>query len=103
LRLGGAIGRAFGDSSRFVVVVWGTNRSKFATAPERTYDDKTIAVTGRVVEFRVLLRIEANTPSPIERSNPLGVGLTLAASRTRANERRCDAVVPRAEQCPQRQ
>jgi hypothetical protein len=55
------------DPIRFVVVIWGRNRSKFPDAPERTYDDQTIAVTGRIDEFRGVAQVEAISPSQIKR------------------------------------
>ena len=61
------IGRPFGDPTRLIVVIWGRNRSKFPTAPERTYDGESITVTGRVSSFRGVPQIEVRTPSDIER------------------------------------
>jgi len=61
------VGRPFGDDGRFVVVVFGVNRSKFPRPPERAYDDQRIAVTGVVKQFRGVPQIEVNTPSQIER------------------------------------
>ena len=60
------VGKPFGDPERLVVVVWGRNRSKFPTPPERRYDDLTISVTGQVSEHQGVPRIEATTPSQIE-------------------------------------
>jgi DNA/RNA endonuclease YhcR with UshA esterase domain len=60
------VGKPFGDPERLVVVVWGRNRSKFPTPPERRYDDMTISVTGQVSEYQGVPQIEVTTPSEIE-------------------------------------
>jgi micrococcal nuclease len=49
----------------FTVVIWGKNRQKF-TVPEQTYKDRTICVTGRIVEHKGIPEMEAQDPGQIQ-------------------------------------
>jgi hypothetical protein len=49
----------------FTVLIWGDSREKFG-APEQTYRDKQICVTGKITEYRNAPEIVANEPQNIE-------------------------------------
>jgi hypothetical protein len=49
----------------FMVVIWGTNRSKFGT-PELTLVNKRVCATGQVEVYRGVAEIEVVTPSALQ-------------------------------------
>jgi hypothetical protein len=51
-------------SSLFTIVIWGENRAKFG-APEETYRDKSVCVTGNITSYRGSPQIVASDPSQI--------------------------------------
>jgi hypothetical protein len=59
------LGRAFPDSSRFTVVIWGQARGKFAFKPEQHYRGRSICVTGSIRDHRGIAQIHATQPSQI--------------------------------------
>lgn len=48
----------------FTVLIWGNDRNKFG-APESTYRDKRICVTGKITEYRGVAEIIATEPSQL--------------------------------------
>jgi hypothetical protein len=48
----------------FTIVIWGENRAKFG-APEETYRDKSVCVTGNITSYRSSPEIVASDPSQI--------------------------------------
>ena len=48
----------------FTALIWGENRAKFR-APEDTYRDKTICVTGKITEYRGTPQIVISDPSQL--------------------------------------
>jgi DNA/RNA endonuclease YhcR with UshA esterase domain len=60
------IGRAYPDSNRFEVLIWGNNRHNFGFAPESYYRGKSICVTGLIQEYNGVAEIEVSTPSQIQ-------------------------------------
>lgn len=60
------VGAAYPDNSRLSMVIWGENRSAFSSAPESTYEGKTVAVTGEVYRYDGVCNIEITSPSQIE-------------------------------------
>jgi DNA/RNA endonuclease YhcR with UshA esterase domain len=56
----------------FTVVIWGSDRAKFATPPEKAFDGKTVRVTGKITEYRGTPEIVVHDPSQIviEGSSP---------------------------------
>jgi hypothetical protein len=51
-------------NSLFTILIWGENRAKFG-APEETYRDKGICVTGNITSYRGSPEIVASDPSQI--------------------------------------
>jgi hypothetical protein len=51
-------------NSLFTIVIWGENRAKFG-APEETYRDKSVCVTGNITLYRGSPEIVASDPSQI--------------------------------------
>ncbi|MBA7649941.1 hypothetical protein ES703_57740 [subsurface metagenome] len=60
------IGKDYPSSERFVVIIWGENRSNFPQPPESYYDGKTIYVTGLIQEYNGIPQIEVTTPDQIQ-------------------------------------
>jgi len=60
------IGKDYPSSERFVVIIWGENRSNFPQPPETYYYGKTICVTGLIQEYKGIPQIEVKTPDQIE-------------------------------------
>ncbi len=60
------IGKPYPDPDRFTVIIWGENRSNFPQAPEILYANKTIYVTGLIVEYKGIAEIEVISPSQIK-------------------------------------
>jgi hypothetical protein len=52
-------------SQVFTVLIWGSIREKFG-APEETYRDKQICVTGKITEYRDAPEIVVSQPQSIE-------------------------------------
>ncbi len=59
------LGRAYPDSGRLSVVIWGSSRDAFPGAPESIYRDKDVAVSGKVSVYRGVTRIIVRSPSAI--------------------------------------
>jgi hypothetical protein len=53
----------------FAAVIWSTDREKFGTAPERTYNGRRICVTGVVSSYRGVPEIVVSDPSQIRTGN----------------------------------
>ena len=49
----------------FTVIIWGENRSKFPTLPEKAYSGKKICVSGTVTSFQEEPQIVVTRPSQI--------------------------------------
>lgn len=60
------MGNAYPNSDRFTVVIWGSNRSNFASSPESYYYGKYICVTGLITEYQGVPQIEASYSSQIQ-------------------------------------
>lgn len=60
------MGRAYPDSSRVSIVIWGSSRANFSTPPETLYRNKTICVTGVIKTYQGIPQIEVRTPADIE-------------------------------------
>lgn len=58
----------------FTVVIWGQNRSRFESPPERLFDGKSICVAGRIETYRGRPQIEVTDPDQIEITTPAGGG-----------------------------
>jgi hypothetical protein len=52
-------------NSPFTVVIWGTDRAKFG-APDTSYQDHNICVTGQIKEYRNAPEIVASDPKQIK-------------------------------------
>lgn len=59
------IGNAYPNPNRLTVVIWGTNRGKFAQPPEDYFLGKTVCVTGLVVAHDGVPQIEVTSPDQI--------------------------------------
>ena len=59
------IGKPDGDSSRFTVIIWIQNRSKFSQPPEDFYLGKSICVKGPIEEHEGVPQIEVKDPTQI--------------------------------------
>ncbi|MEW6141613.1 MAG: hypothetical protein AB1597_00445 [Chloroflexota bacterium] len=59
------LGRPYPNQG-FTVVIWGRDRSKFPSSPEKFYEGKTISVTGLIEEYRDVPEIIVTSPSQIE-------------------------------------
>jgi DNA/RNA endonuclease YhcR with UshA esterase domain len=60
------VGVDYPDPGRFTVVIWGEDRSAFSSAPESTYEGKTIRVTGSVSTYEGATQVEVTSPDAIE-------------------------------------
>ncbi|MCX7840040.1 MAG: hypothetical protein N2559_11385 [Anaerolineae bacterium] len=60
------VGRAYPDSTRLSVVIWGNQRANFPTPPETMYRNKTICVQGTIKTYQGVAQIEVRTPAQIE-------------------------------------
>lgn len=49
----------------FTALIWGENRGKFSTPPERAYNGERICVTGTVSSYRSQAQIVVKNPSQI--------------------------------------
>jgi hypothetical protein len=49
----------------FTIVIWGTDRLKFGN-PERTYRNKNVCVSGKIISHRGIPEIIVNTPGQIQ-------------------------------------
>ncbi len=49
----------------FTVLIWGSDRRKFPSAPENYYSNKRICVSGKIKEFRGAPEIVVRNPSQI--------------------------------------
>jgi len=56
----------------FTVVIWGSDRGKFAVAPEKAFQGKAVRVTGKITEYRGTPEIVVHDPTQIvvEESGP---------------------------------
>ena len=59
------VGVDYPDEHRFQVVIWGDDRARFPTPPERLFAGRTICVAGRITIYRGVPEIEASSPSQI--------------------------------------
>jgi DNA/RNA endonuclease YhcR with UshA esterase domain len=59
------VGKAYPDSTRFTVLIWGENRGKFPAPPEQMYRGKTVCVSGLVTTYQGVGEIEVASPSAI--------------------------------------
>jgi micrococcal nuclease len=60
------VGADYPDSERLTILIWGTDRGNFPSAPESMYAGKTIAVTGLVELYEGAAEIQVSSPSQIE-------------------------------------
>jgi hypothetical protein len=60
------IGKKYPDPGRFTVLIWQSDRDKFASPPEQLYLGQTICVSGEIEEFGGLLEIVVEDPAQIE-------------------------------------
>ena len=60
------IGVDYPDVSRLSVIIWEKDRSAFPEAPEVMYANKTIRVTGKVIEYQTATAIEISSPDSIK-------------------------------------
>jgi len=58
----------------FTVLIWGSDRSKFAERPETYYKGKVIYVTGLVETYRGAAEIIVRNPSQISETSPGDTG-----------------------------
>jgi DNA/RNA endonuclease YhcR with UshA esterase domain len=49
----------------FTVLIWGSDRPKFATPPEKAFDGKTVRVTGKITEYKGTPEMVVNDPKQI--------------------------------------
>ncbi len=59
------IGKPYPDESRFTVLIWGDDRSKFVETPETMFLGKSVYVTGLVEEYNGSCEIIVESPSQI--------------------------------------
>ena len=59
------IGLPFPDPARLTVLIWGSSRNRFSTAPEQLYAGKTVCVSGEVELYEGSPQIEVTNPSVI--------------------------------------
>ncbi len=59
------IGKPYPAPDRFTVIIWGENREKFNSPPERFYLGKTICVRGVITEEEGIAQTEVVIPSQI--------------------------------------
>jgi hypothetical protein len=60
------IGKPYPDPDRFTVVIWVDYRANFPSPPEVYYKDKTICVTGLIIEYSGSPEIEVQDPFQIQ-------------------------------------
>ena len=60
------IGKDYPSSERFVVIIWGENRSNFPQSPESYYAGETVCITGLIQEYQGIPQIEVTTPDQIQ-------------------------------------
>jgi len=65
------IGKPYPATERFTVIIWGENREKFTSAPERLYLGKPICVRGVITEDKGVAQIEVTTPSQISEQSDI--------------------------------
>jgi hypothetical protein len=53
------------DPSRLTVIIWGDQRTAFSFKPEEFYAQKTICVSGLIVDYKGTTEIEIKTPTQI--------------------------------------
>jgi len=49
----------------FTIVIWGDDRNQFPEDPEYYYKDKTIMVSGKIIEYKGIAEIILNSPKNI--------------------------------------
>jgi endonuclease YncB( thermonuclease family) len=59
------VGADYPNSNRLTILIWGSDRSNFSSAPEKLYAGKTIVVTGYVELYDGVAEIQVSTPSQI--------------------------------------
>ena len=59
------VGNAYPSNDRLVVLIWGSNRDAFPSAPEDAYDGVTVAVRGTVKVYEGLPEIAIASPEQI--------------------------------------
>ena len=59
------VGRDYPDPDRLQVVVWGDDRGRFPTPPERAYAGRTVCVSGEIELYRGVAEIEVDGPSDL--------------------------------------
>ena len=64
------VGVDYPDPSRFVVVIWGDDRSAFPQPPESMYEGKQIRVPGEVTEYDARAQIEVASPDAVQIACP---------------------------------
>ena len=62
------LGKPYPDHS-LTIVIWGHNREKFSTPPERAYVNQQVCVTGLIESYRDSPQIVVATPSQITRAD----------------------------------
>jgi hypothetical protein len=67
------LGRPYPDQ-HFTVVIWESARARFERPPERTFDRKSICVTGRIEVYRGRPQIVVEDPEQIWVEDPIGGG-----------------------------
>ena len=60
------VGKAYPDPTRFTILIWGSSRSNFPSAPESMYQGKTVRVTGTVQEYKGSTEIVVSSPVAIQ-------------------------------------
>jgi hypothetical protein len=60
------VGADYPDDSRFTVIIWGADRSKFPDSPESTYDGVKLCVRGFVTIYRGVPEIEVRDPDAMQ-------------------------------------
>jgi len=60
------VGRDYPDPSRFTVLIWGSDRSKFPQPPETMYVGHTIRVKGEIVLYKGAPEIVVRGPRSID-------------------------------------
>ena len=54
----------------FTVLIWGTDRGKFAAPPEKVFDGKTVRVTGKITEYKGTPEVVVRDPAQIQVEEP---------------------------------
>jgi len=60
------VGENYPDPTRFTVLIWGSDRSKFSPAPEIQYKGRTIYVYGLIEDYQGSAEIVVTSPSQIQ-------------------------------------